>query len=137
MKFLFPFIASILFFASCGVQETVSPPPETYTLKQNYPNPFTDTTRVDYGVPFAGQGVAGPWLRLAVYDRLQQRQAVLMEKQNHPAGSTFTVVWNGRGVNGAIVPAGLYYIELQQINGSQSSSESNLTVLIRRVAVKQ
>ncbi len=134
--FLLVMLAVLLM--SCGVQEVVNDPPSTYTLSQNYPNPFTDSTRIDYGVPAAGQGVAGPYLRLIVYDRFQQRQAVLMEKSNHPAG-TFSLLWSGIGYNAAKVPPGLYYIELQQINttAGNNQNEDGLIVLHRKVALKQ
>ena len=59
-----------------------------------------------------------------------------MENGTHPAGP-FTVTWNGRGVNGIKVPAGLYYIELQQLNAVVNKNEDNLIVLLRVIALKQ
>ncbi len=139
MKFLLITVFIAIIFSSCGKQEIIGVPPNTYELKQNYPNPFTDTTRIEYGVPFVGQGGTAPWLRLIVYDRLKQKQATLMENASHPAGGSipFSATWNGRGVNGIKVPAGLYYIELQQLNAVVNKNEDNLIVLLRVIALKQ
>jgi hypothetical protein len=118
----------ILAFSFISCQETVNTPPSTYELKQNYPNPFTDTTVVLYGVPSAGPSATGPWIRVVVNDRFNHTQAILVDTRNHPAGHDFKAVWNGRGANYQKAPAGIYYIELQQ---------GNSYVLGRRVALKQ
>jgi hypothetical protein len=131
----FVFLTAILFL-SCDEQSVVNTPPITYYLNQNFPNPFTDTTRIEYGVPQVPQGGASPWLRMIVYDRFNIKQALLMEDATHAAG-TFSVTWNGRGVNAVKVPAGLYYIELQQLNGSRQQGEGNVLALLRIIALKQ
>ncbi len=136
MKLFFICFSFMLLFSSCAEQQIVNTPPNTYELKQNYPNPFPDTTRIEYGVPYVGPGGAAPWLRIVVYDRFNVKQTTLMENGAHDAG-TFNVTWSGRGVNGVKVPAGLYYIELQQRNGVVSKSENDLIVLLRITALKQ
>ena len=140
MKLLLISFSFILLFSSCADQEIVNTPPNTYYLRQNYPNPFIDTTRIEYGVPDVGPGGTAPWLRLIVYDRFNIKQATLMENGAHPAGGQtipFSVTWNGHGVNGVKVPAGIYHIELQQRNGVVSKSEDDLIVLLRITALKQ
>ncbi len=136
MKLLLISFSFMLLFNSCADQQIVNTPPSTLELKQNYPNPFTDTTRIEYGVPYVGPGGAAPWLRLVAYDRFNVKQATLMENGAHDAG-TFHATWNGRGVNGLKVPAGIYYIEMQQRNAVTSESEDNLIVLLRITALKQ
>jgi len=123
-------ILYILAFSFISCQEIVNTPPPTYVLKQNYPNPFTDTTRIIYGVPFVGANATGPHVRLVIKDRFNYTEATLIETYNHPAG-TDTVIWNGRGANYQKVPAGIYYIELQQL------TEGNVYVQGRQVALKQ
>jgi len=120
----------ILFFlASCDEQSVDNPPPSTYQLKQNFPNPFSDTTVIEYGVPVVGNST-GPHLRVAVFDRYYDRQVVLLDSINHPAG-TFRLYWKPYQKN----PAGLYYIELQQITHSFLFSSSE--TLKRIVTIKK
>jgi hypothetical protein len=140
MKLLLMSFLLIMLLSSCKDQQIVNSPPATYYLKQNYPNPFTDTTRIEYGVPSVGPGGTAPWLRMVVYDRFNVKQATLMENGAHPAGgdvTPFTVTWNGHGVNGIKVPSGLYFIELQQLNAATQRDENNLVVLLRITALKQ
>ncbi len=127
---------ALLLFVSCEDQQVVGVPPETYTLNQNYPNPFTDTTRIIYGVPQISPSSPGPWIRLAVYDRFLQRQELLVDNHNHFAGYD-TVTWTGYGINGARVAPGLYYIELQKVSGALSDNEDNVEVLRRITALKK
>lgn len=137
---LFLLLLLSLLALSCGEQEIIGVPPETYTLQQNYPNPFTDNTRIIYGVPAVGEGNPAPWIRLVVYDRFLQQQATLVNDPAHPA-KTDTVLWNGRGVNGALVKPGLYYIELQRVLTSGiltvGDSPDNISVLLRITALKK
>jgi hypothetical protein len=118
----------VLPFISC--QEIVNAPPLSYDLKQNYPNPFTDTTWIIYGVPSVGANATGPWIRIVIKDRFNHTEATLVDTHNHPAGYD-TVIWNGRGANYQKVPAGIYYIELQQL------TQGDVYVQGRQVALKQ
>ncbi|MDP1678128.1 MAG: hypothetical protein Q8L88_14830 [Bacteroidota bacterium] len=102
------------FLASCGEQAVDNPPPESFELSQNFPNPFTDTTVIDYGVPnFSSQ--SGPRVRVAIYDRFNELVELLVEKNNHSAGK-FRINWRPFNKN----PSGLYYIELQVGNSEET-----------------
>jgi len=126
----------IFLLSSCADQIVDNPPPSTYVLKQNYPNPFSDSTVVLYGVPAVPQGSEGPHLKLIVYDRFQRKQATLMDIRNHPAGTDFRVVWNGNGINGFKVPVGVYYILLMQDNNTFLEYDET-EVLLRITAFKK
>jgi hypothetical protein len=121
----------ILSFSGCQ-QDTVNTPPPTYTLSQNFPNPFTDTTVVNYGIPSVSG--TGPWIRIVVNDRFNQTMATLVNTHNHSAG-TFSVTWNGRRSNFEKVPAGIYYIELQRMDSH--GGDDDKTVYDRKIALKQ
>jgi len=127
MKFIF---IAVLGFCFISCQDVINIPPPSYDLKQNYPNPFTDTTWIIYGVPAVGGNSTGPRVRLVVKDRFNHTEATLVDVSNHFAGYD-TVLWNGRGANYQKVPAGIYYIELQQISGG------DVYVQGRQVALKQ
>lgn len=125
----------LLFFASCADQVIDNPPPASYELKQNYPNPFTDTTVVEYGIIFAGTNMQGPYIKMVVYDRFRRKQATQVDQSNHAAG-LFTVTWNGRGVNGLKVPDRIYYIELQK-NSVSFGDDDPVEVVLQIAAMKK
>ncbi|KAB2922053.1 MAG: hypothetical protein F9K22_12605 [Bacteroidetes bacterium] len=111
MRYALAVIGCIMLLAGCR-QEIENAPPPTYVLHQNRPNPFRDSTTVEYGIPYLGSGAAGPNVRLAVVDRFGRRQATIVTSVNHPAGM-FTVSYHGIGLNGRKLEMGIYYIELQ------------------------
>jgi hypothetical protein len=135
MKYLPLFLLTAFLFISCGEQDIVGIPPSQYELKQNYPNPFPDTTVVEYGIPDIKPSTA-PYIRLVVYDRFKVKQAVLIERGDHPAG-WFKVTWNGRGVNGFKVQSGIYYIELQQVVFQSLFGPEEVYTVNRIAALKQ
>jgi hypothetical protein len=133
-KFSLLFLALFLF--SCSKQEVIGTPDDQYELSQNFPNPFTDSTKVIYNVPYVGDGNSAPWIRMVVYDQFLQRQVTLVDNHSHPAVKD-TILWNGRGADGNKVSAGFYYIELQQVNSTLTKNEDNVTVLVRITALKK
>lgn len=122
-----------LCFLGCE-QEVVNTPPASYEMSQNFPNPFTDTTTIYYGVPAVGGHATGPHVRLVVNDRFNFTVATLVDTYNHSAGSNFKVVWDGRGTNYQVVSPGVYYIELQQLD---TEADDGVYVRVRKVALKQ
>lgn len=112
MKRLLAVIGCIVLLAGCK-QEVLNPPPATYVLKQNYPNPFVDSTTIEYGIPNLSPG-SGPNIKIIVYDRFNRKQATLISAVNHPAGSGFTLMYDGRGANGTKIGTGIYYVEMQR-----------------------
>jgi hypothetical protein len=125
----------LLFFGSCADQVIDNPPPASYELKQNYPNPFIDTTVVEYGIVYVGTNMQGPYIKMVVYDRFRRKQTTLVDQSNHAAGQ-FKVTWNGRGVNGLKVPAGIYYIELQK-NSVSFGDDDPVEVVLQIAAMKK
>ena len=135
MKHPIIFIAFFsLLLSSCAEQQIANAPPSTYYLNQNYPNPFTDSTVVEYGIPYVEPNNPAPWIRVVVLDRFNELQSTLVDNRYHPAG-TFKVVWDAEGVNGFSVPTGVYYIELEQVYLPAGSGD--VAVLKRIAALKQ
>lgn len=97
----------MMLFGSCVEQEVIGVAPDSYELKQNTPNPFSDTTLIQYGIPYMGTNP--PYIRVAVYNRFNDRINVLRDSATHPAG-TFNLTWRPGGSQ----PAGIYYVELQE-----------------------
>jgi hypothetical protein len=127
MKYL---LLCILAFSFIACQEIVNEPPPSYDMLQNFPNPFADTTVIWYGIPSSS---VGPQIRVVVNDRFNQTMATLVNTHNHPAG-WFKVTWNGRGPNYERCPAGIYYIELQQLD---SPNYDGIYIHSRKAALKQ
>ncbi|GEM_PF-1464181 len=124
-----------LLLSSCAEQQIVNAPPSTYYLDQNFPNPFKDSTVVEYGIPYVEPNNPAPWIRIVVLDRFNELQATLVDNPNHPAGSNFRVTWDALGANGFTVPTGVYYIELEQLRFPAGSGD--VAVLKRIAALKQ
>ncbi|MCF7802717.1 MAG: T9SS type A sorting domain-containing protein [Candidatus Marinimicrobia bacterium] len=74
--------------------------PDTYTLRQNHPNPFNPTTTIRYGLPEAAQ------VMLTVYD-LMGRKVTTLADMEQQAG-WYTVHWDGTNEEGQSVSAGMY-----------------------------
>ncbi len=134
MKNLIGAVCCIIFLSSCAEQIVDNPPPTSYELNQNYPNPFSDSTVVEYGIPAVPAHSLGPHIKLVVYDRFQRKQVTLVDAPNHPAGR-FKVSWNGNGSNGFKAPTGIYYILLMQDNNSFLEYDET-EVLLRIAALK-
>ncbi len=110
-------LAGWLMIAACG--DPVGIVPATYQLQQNYPNPFQDTTRIDYGIPGSGTS----HIQLIVYDVNKAEVKTLVNNIFHAPGS-FSVVWDGRDDSYARVPKGLYLVELSGPTDDYSESRA-------------
>lgn len=134
MKIFLFLCASVLFFLllSCNIEPTTGPqtsigtPPPDFFLKQNFPNPFTDTTAIEYGVPVAGG--SSSTVTITVFDPLQEPVRTLVSNTSHPAG-VFRTKWDGRNKRGVQVPSGTYTIEMQGYTPQ--------SVIIRILAIKK
>ncbi|MBI2428519.1 MAG: hypothetical protein HYV29_06960 [Ignavibacteriales bacterium] len=123
-------LVSIGLFFSCtetttGPQIGYGPAPPNFYLKQNFPNPFTDTTAIDYGIP--NTGGTNSEVSIRVYDRFQIEVRTIVFNYSHPPG-TFQTKWDGKNSKGVVVPKGVYVIEMR--------GYSPQATIIRVVAVK-
>ena len=87
--------------------------PRDFTLEQNYPNPFNPATNITFTLTQATD------VKLAVYNLLGQRVAVLIDDQTRTAGK-HTVQWDGRDDVGNLVSSGMYIYRLEADNFTQS-----------------
>jgi len=117
LKLLFILLFSAALF-SCS-QSPVGPVsssgniPPNFFIEQNYPNPFTDSTWILYGVPSTGG--QNEFVSLLVFDRFHNPVRTLAYNPHHPFGS-FTVIWDGRDNDYKRVPPGIYVIELYGVS---------------------
>ncbi len=78
--------------------------PETFTLKDAYPNPFNPTTTISYTLPELTQ------VRLSVFDIRGQEVMTLQDKVKSPGN--YQVQWNGLDHSGNHVSTGVYFCRL-------------------------
>ena len=89
-----------------GSRDYVEQPtaPDALALKRNYPNPFAETTTIEYAVP------EDMPIRIEVFDVLGRQVATLTDEP-HRAG-THDVRWDGRDGSGGRVASGVYLVRL-------------------------
>jgi len=81
-------------------------PPTLFFLGQNYPNPFSLYTEMDYGI--AGEA---DWVRLTIYDARGALVRTLVNRFSNP--DNYIVKWDGRSSAGERVASGIYFYQLQ------------------------
>lgn len=77
---------------------------ESFTLEQNYPNPFCPATIIRYQIQIAGQ------VKLKIYNLIGQLVATIENKDLAPG--TYETTWDGRNEFGIKVPNGIYFYVL-------------------------
>lgn len=78
--------------------------PNSYSLNQNFPNPFNSSTRISFYLPKGGN------IKLEVYNILGQKMRTLLEKAEEPGPKTIS--WDARDDKGLSVPTGIYFYRL-------------------------
>jgi hypothetical protein len=74
--------------------------PETYTLQNNYPNPFNPQTRIKFSLP------TSEFVRLQVYNTLGQQVRTLVNKPMEAGSHSVTF-------NAGSLPSGVYIYRIQ------------------------
>lgn len=82
---------------------TISGYPESYTLEQNFPNPFNPTTTIQYSVP---DGERLQTVTLRVYDVLGKEIAALVDEKKN--AGIYSVQWNAKGL-----ASGVYFYTMR------------------------
>ncbi|HZV12031.1 MAG TPA: T9SS type A sorting domain-containing protein, partial [Candidatus Kapabacteria bacterium] len=96
-----------------GVEQQKSNDPIAYTLQQNYPDPFSAETKIDYSLPQAGRVV------LKVYNPMGEEVATLVNGMND-AGK-HEVDFSGENL-----PSGVY---IYRLRAGSFSQEGKMTLL--------
>jgi hypothetical protein len=107
-----------------------------FELQQNYPNPFSSTTRIPFELGITlfegGQPVV---VTMRIFNVLQQLVAYATVL-NHPAGDgsplqgleytspgRYEAMWDAHDVNGRPVAAGIYYVQIN-VNGRRQTMKT-------------
>ncbi len=92
----------------------------SFTLEQNFPNPFTDFTTIRYTLPETSAA------RIRIYNEEGKKvRTLLLTTQYQGQGE---VIWDGKDGNGANVTAGLYYCRMDY--GSNTFNRETLSIKI-------
>ena len=86
-------------------------------LHQSHPNPFNASTVIPFEVSQAGH------VRLAIYDVIGRRVAVLRDRPSDPG--YFTEVWDGRDASGRPAASGAYLVSLE-VSGERQVQKVSL-----------
>ncbi len=90
-----------------------------FSLSPNYPNPFSELTRIEYTLPETAS------IRLAVFDVLGQEVAVLAEGSR--ADGSHSLQWSGRDKFGRALATGVYFYRLTSASGISLTRTIQLT----------
>jgi len=91
--------------STSGVEVTQPNSPAETFLASAWPNPFTSTASLRFGLARSEN------IHLAVYNVLGQQVAVLADGE-HPAGY-YELAWDGKGNDGRSVASGIYFCRLR------------------------
>jgi len=93
--------------------------PHSFNLKQNYPNPFNPTTTINYQLPVQSK------VELTIYDLLGEKIRILVKENQRPG--FYVVQWDGKNLNGAQSPSGLYFYQVK----SEKFTQTKRMLLLR------
>ncbi|MBI4723371.1 MAG: T9SS type A sorting domain-containing protein [Candidatus Stahlbacteria bacterium] len=88
-----------------GTAETQAKGPDKFFVSQGTPNPFVNTTEIEYGLP------ANTNVRISIYN-LAGQEIVTLVNEIKPRGY-YTVSWNGRDKANNIVGSGIYLTRIE------------------------
>jgi hypothetical protein len=83
--------------------------PKSYSLSQNFPNPFNPSTTIKFDIPDIEEGAQ--YVDLTVYDIRGRRVRTLIDAEYEPG--RYTVAWNGKNDRGSSVSSGIYLYTLR------------------------
>jgi hypothetical protein len=99
--------AYVHFGTVTGVSQPIELVPSTFTLGNNYPNPFNPSTTIRYSIPTTG------YVRLRVFD-VSGRELASLVNGVQSAG-THVVNWHGTDDGGRTLASGAYFYTLESL----------------------
>jgi len=93
--------------------------PNSFSLAQNFPNPFNPETQIAFNLKAPGH------VRLEIFNVVGQSVALLLD--GYREAGIGQIVWDGRDNNGATVASGIYFYRLSQ----NAQAETRKMVLLR------
>ena len=101
--------------------------PSGFTLFQNHPNPFNQTTKIEFTLAKSG------FVSLSIYDLLGRKVRTLAS-ENLPSGYK-SVLWDGKDNSGSDVASGIYFYRIK-VEDSALGGVGDFTVTKKLVLLK-
>ena len=95
-----------------GLEDSVDLLPISFSLKQNFPNPFNPMTTISYSLPEQST------ISLTVYD-VRGQEITTLQNEVKPPGN-YKAQWDGTNQSGGSVSTGVYFCRLQSGSFSQT-----------------
>lgn len=115
------YIDSICVMHPVGIKTNNNNIPTSYSLYQNFPNPFNPITKIKFDIPKAplsignGEGLGVRNITLIIYDALGREVATLVNKKLQPG--SYEVEFEGKNY-----PSGIYLYRLTAGNFTESKT---------------
>lgn len=91
-------------YNTIGIKSVSGNTPESFSLNQNFPNPFNPSTKIRFAIPSGGERHAFH-VRLIIYDMIGKEIAILVNQQL--STGTYETQWNAENI-----PSGVYFYKL-------------------------
>jgi len=99
-----------------------TPVPDDFILYQNYPNPYSEQTTIEYGVPEQSHVI------IEVYNLLGERVKTLVDKVQE--AQYYSVIWGGKNEYNRLVSSGIYFFRMRAESADNKFMESKKMVII-------
>ncbi len=127
---LLPLAVIVTLATAAGASAQVVPPPPSWSLQQNEPDPFCGATAIRFGVAEAAH------VQLAVWDAGMTAIARWLVDGQLAAGE-FEVIWDGRDDQGGKLPDGEYPYRLTaMVGGVNAFEDASAAHLLCNVSVE-
>ena len=95
-----------------AVEEEKNQLPHSFSLGQNFPNPFNPSTIIPFELGSQGQRVGRPMhTTLIIYNIIGQKVRTLLDDEIFPGNHQ--VIWDGRDDQGKTVSSGIYFYRIR------------------------
>lgn len=96
--------------------------PTTFSLCQNFPNPFNPQTTIRFDLPTEG------WVELSVYNAVGQKVKTLIDR--HTSSGYHSVIWHADNEGGENVKSGVYFYKLKVTSSNANLFEQTRKLLL-------
>ncbi|MEA3499769.1 MAG: T9SS type A sorting domain-containing protein, partial [Candidatus Marinimicrobia bacterium] len=100
--------ATVLQFASDKINNIENDKPQIWDISQNFPNPFNNSTTIQYAYPYNFK------INITIYNLLGKKVFTLINEKK--LAGQYETTWNGKNSDGEIVPAGIYFYKTKLNN---------------------
>jgi C1A family cysteine protease len=103
---------SVFAIGVTGVSETEEEKEFTFSLAQNFPNPFNPNTSIQFSLPVSGR------VSLKIYNLSGQEVRTLIDEDKRKG--EYEVLWDGKDNSGKNVASGIYFYHIRAKNFAET-----------------